>query len=704
MGIIGSIRKHSGVAVAVVGIAIVAFIIGDLTKNQRGIPEVGKIADQTITRAHFDALNAEMENQYRQQTGQSQIASETEYQIREQVWQNLVQEVLTGREMEKLGISVSVEELSDMYAGEFVHPYLKQMFTDPQTGQYNVQQIKYLTDNFENLDTVTKAQWVELEKTLKKDRAMQKYQNLITKSAYMPNVFAHKLAELSSVNSNVRVAMASFQNVPDEEANPTEEDYKNYYNEHKAEFRVREELRNIEFVAFPINPTQEDMNKIAEEVSALWEEMQTTGDDELGFFVGAESERPYDSSYVKASSFPAPMDSVIAASAAGTMIAPRLVGNTWMMAKVQGTDVRPDSLRASVIWIMNNKAGGNVTRNEEQAKNLTDSVYALLKNGMSFEQAVADFSDSKENNGDQGWALDGGYGFMNEDMLKTPVDGIFTIEHPQKVGHCIVKVTGKTTPSKKYRVAMVTRDIVPSDNTEKNIYNSANQFAGQNRTYAEMIASAQEQNLMVRNDMIQSMAYSVSGMPNAREIVRWAFDKKTEVGSVADQVFSMDNMYIVVALKDVLKKGFATFEQVRPMIENQVRIEKKGEYLMAKAKEAKSNDINNVAAKLGTTVDSVFDVNFSAYYFGKFGMEPKVQAAVACAKANTMIGPIKGAQGVYMVQVDDQTKVINNEEGLKVKAAEIRAQLMQAYGQKANGIVTVLKDNAKIVDQRDLHF
>ena len=35
MGIIGSIRKHSWVAVLIVGIAIVAFIIGDLSKNNR---------------------------------------------------------------------------------------------------------------------------------------------------------------------------------------------------------------------------------------------------------------------------------------------------------------------------------------------------------------------------------------------------------------------------------------------------------------------------------------------------------------------------------------------------------------------------------------------------------------------------------------------------------------------------------------------
>ena len=706
MGIIGSIRKHSGWAVAIVGFAIVCFIIGDLTKNQRGIPDVGKIAGTTITRSHFDAMTEELSEQYKQQMGMSQIPNETEYQIREQVWQNIVRETLTGIEMNRLGINVSPEELSDMYAGEFIHPYLRQMFTNPQTGEYNIQQIKYLTDNFDQLDTNTKAQWMELEKNLKQDRAMQKYSNLVTKGMYMPNAIAQKVAELSCTSSDVRVAMVSFQSIPDAEVTPSESDFQKYYNEHKAEYRVREELRDIEYISFPINPTQEDMTKIAEEVNQLWEEMQTTSDDEIGFFVSAESDKGYDSTYKRASEFPSPMDSIITHTSAGNFIAPRIVGNAWMMAKVQKTEMRPDSIRASVIWILNNKAGGNITRNEDQAKALKDSAEAMLKIGMPFEEAVKQFSDSKENDGDQGWQTDGNYGFLNEEIIAHAEGSTFTLERPDKLGYCIVKVTGKTTPSRKYRVAMLSRNIVPSDATEKNIYNTANQFAGQNRTYTEMIAAAQEQNLMVRSDRITMMANTIGGISNTREIVRWAFDKETEIGDVAGQVYTLDNECIVVALKDVFQKGYATLEQVRPMIESQVRIEKKGELLMARATEAakSTKDIASLASTLGTTIDTVSGVSFDAYYFGKFGMEPKLQAAVAATKGNKLVGPIKGAQGVYMIQIDNQNKMVNNDEEMKSKVATIRAQMAQEASQKGNGIITMLTDNAKISDQRNQHF
>ena len=137
MGIIGSIRKHSGIAVAVVGIAIVAFIIGDLAKNNRGVPDMGQIDDQTITYNRFNEKVEEMENSYKAQQGIAQIPTDVEYQLRDQVWQNLVTETLTDKEFDKLGLQLTPAELNDMYMGTFIHPYIRQIFTDPQTGNFN---------------------------------------------------------------------------------------------------------------------------------------------------------------------------------------------------------------------------------------------------------------------------------------------------------------------------------------------------------------------------------------------------------------------------------------------------------------------------------------------------------------------------------------------------------------------------------------
>ena len=92
MAIIGTIRKHSWVAVLIVGVAILAFILGDLTKNRGGIPDMGKVNGVTMTNQHFNELVAEMENNYKVQQQTAQVPADVERQIREQVWQNFVDE------------------------------------------------------------------------------------------------------------------------------------------------------------------------------------------------------------------------------------------------------------------------------------------------------------------------------------------------------------------------------------------------------------------------------------------------------------------------------------------------------------------------------------------------------------------------------------------------------------------------------------
>lgn len=702
MGIIGSIRKHSGWAVAIVGIAILAFILGDLTKNNGGIPDVGKVNGEVLTSQRFNEKVAEMENNYKVQQQTTQVPAEMENQIREQVWAQFVDESLMEEQAAKLGLRVSPAEVNDMFTGRFIHPYVRQSFTDPQSGQFDVRFVSQFIDNFDQLDTMRRMQWVELEKYCKTDREQQKYSTLINAGFYMPKALAAKVAEYAGTVANVRVVSLPFSSVSDDEAAVADADYEKYYNEHKAEFRVREELRDLEFIAFPVNPTAQDLADIQEQVNKVWAEFQTVPADEVAFFVNAESDRSYDSSYRRANTFKAPFDEQIAAAKDGDMLAPVMAGNEWMMAKVISSAVRPDSLRASVVYILNQNAGGNIMRSDAQAKSLADSVLALVNgNKMTFEQAVEQFSDDPqkgETKGDMDWQLDGGYGFLNEELVNRPVGSCFVFEHPQGVGYFLVKVTDKTKAEKKYRVALITREIAASAATNRAVYNEANRFAGQNRNITDFTAAAQQQNLQVRSARVTMMSNNLSGIGNARSIVQWAYNEDTKVGAVADQVYECDGMFVVVALKDVFKKGFATLEQVRPMIEQAVRLDKKGELLMARADEAvkAAQDITSIAVKLNTTVDTIDSVSFADYYFDRYGMEPKVQAAIS-AKKSGLVGPVKGASGVYMVQIDSKAPRAAAD-------GQVTMQLEQGYRSKARMASQVLREQANIVDQRNKFF
>lgn len=57
--------------------------------------------------------------------------------IRENTWNQIVSENIMQKEYEELGLAVSSDELYDFTLGENMHPNIKQLFTNPQTGVFD---------------------------------------------------------------------------------------------------------------------------------------------------------------------------------------------------------------------------------------------------------------------------------------------------------------------------------------------------------------------------------------------------------------------------------------------------------------------------------------------------------------------------------------------------------------------------------------
>ena len=223
-----------------------------------------------------------------------------------------------------------------MYMGDFIHPYLRQMFTDPSTGVYNPQIVAQWINNFDQLTPAQQEDWVSVEEYVKLSRQQEKYNMLIAKGFYTPNKMAEKMAEMDNHVADARVVALPLHTISDDQITLTEEDYVKYYEKHRKEYK-QNEARDLDFIIFPVNPSAADMIEIQNGVFKTWNEFQTVEEAELAMFVNSESEanRRYDSTFVKASSFAAPFDSLVANATAGQFIAPQVVGRQWMMAKVQ---------------------------------------------------------------------------------------------------------------------------------------------------------------------------------------------------------------------------------------------------------------------------------------------------------------------------------------------------------------------------------
>jgi peptidyl-prolyl cis-trans isomerase D len=709
MGIIGNIRKHSWIAVTIVGVAIVAFIIGDLTKN-RSREAFVKLDGEEVTYDYFNSRVLQREQDYNMRGNSS-------YAFKESIWQEILQEHLLGKEMSALGVTVTDAEVSDMYVGRFIHPSLQKQFTNPQTGVYDRQGISNYVRQIESLPDTTEAkiQWLKFQEQIREDRQRTKYVVMLQNAMYMPKALAEKIAEMSSKQSDVRVAGMLYSQSADIQVDLTDADYQKFFDTHKKElnrdvFRMdNREQREVAFAVFTAQPSQNDMMEIQNEVNGWWNDMQAMDDNEVVDFVNMHG--GYDSMFVSSDVFATPLDSVIGGSHAGTEIAPMIVQamtkdgynrhtyGEYVMGKVLKTEMRPDSLRVSLILIPSQNYHQSITRTPEQAAHLRDSAMASIKAGMPFEAAVAAFSIDTNKGGDQDWQVDGAYGILNEDIVHHNVGDVFDKELPNNAGYFIVKVTGKSSSKMKYRVALAQKVITPSTDTEKDVRDRANQFASQFSTCQAMIDGAQQQNVQMRSALLVSMSDSLTGFANTREAVRWTFNENTKAGLVSGEIYNSDYSYIVLGLREIYVPDHLTLDQVRPLIENRVRIEKLGEQLAAKAEEAANGtkDINAIAAKLNVSVDTVAGVAFGGY-LGRNGMEPKATGAIAAKKDTGIIGPIQGANGVYVISVD------SNNQGEKSDAESVRQRYENTGMNGLNYLIPVLQSRVKIVDNRLMYL
>ncbi|MBQ2387072.1 MAG: SurA N-terminal domain-containing protein [Bacteroidales bacterium] len=709
MAIIGKIRKRAGIAVAIIALAIVSFILSDLLGGRQGSApsKLASINGADITFAEYEKAVTNAENNMKQQYGTANISQEQSFVAKQQAYQTLLAQKLLYQECEKLGITVSEEEMNDMFFGEFIPLVVRQNFSDPKTGQYNAQAIKQYIAQFDKLPEDQKASWNEFERYVKETRLQEKYNTLVASSFYMPKAIAAHMSEVSNKVVDSRYAVLPYQSVADNTVKVTEDDYKKYYEEHKNEFKLFDEVRDLEFVKFSVLPSAADVKAINDSVVKTYAEFQALPAEEIPSFVSISSDRVYDSTYHKMDDLKTVFaDSLLQNKKVGDFIAPFQQGNNWIMAKITDMQARPDSVRFSQLVVLNSNASKEIKRTPEQAKIFTDSLFNALKsNTAAFEQNVTKYSDdpeAKNNFGDSDWLLDGQLPAEIYAQVKaTNIGGLFVYNLPNEMGHCIIKVTNKTEPKNKMQLAMIVMGVRASDKTINETKDKADVFLGAVKTIADMKAQAQKQNINILLSTVNNMSYQLNGTPYCREIIRWAFNEDTKVGDVAPEVYQLQDMFIVVGLKDVKEKGILSYEQAKPYIESQVKNEKKAEILLDKATklQASSKSLETFATAASAQIDSASAINFASPYFAGAGPEMRVIGSLSSANATGMQKPIKGFNGVYVVNVDRvYTRPVKEDVNL------IQQQYKTRSMQKAQMVLQSLQTKADITNNFPIFY
>jgi peptidyl-prolyl cis-trans isomerase D len=164
----------------------------------------------------------------------------------------------------------------------------------------------------------------------------------------------------------------------------------------------------------------------------------------------------------------------------------------------------------------------------------------------------------------------------------------------------------------------------------------------------------------------------------------------------------VDSKYVIATLKDIKPKGFASLEQVKPLIESLVKRDKKAEQLIEKVKSAivKSNNPSDLATQFQSTVDTLANFNFGAFNLANYGPEQDVIGAVSVMKPGQVSKPLKGNMGVYVVYYDQFTPAAPMAD-----YKMISMQMANMFAQRvSNETFNAIQKSVKIKDFRVKYY
>jgi peptidyl-prolyl cis-trans isomerase D len=705
MAVIGRIRKRVGLLIAFVGISMILFILGDLVTSNTGLMSqnsdvIGEVGSNKIHYAEFEKRVEVMIENYKVNSQQESLDQGTQDMLREQAWNQVITELTLGKEYQKLGLSCSAEELYDMCTGKNVHPQIRQAFTNKETGAFNPQDVvRFLKELPDRPEDIQK-QWKSFEDAIREERIAEKYKSLIKGGLFATTEEAKRNADEQGRTAAVRAVKLGYETIADSVVTVDDHALREYYVEHKNEFKQPETMRKIEYVAIDIVPSDEDRNQALEWITKKKEEFATAPD--AIAYVDANSDTPADTIFRGKGSMLMALDTVMPEAPENTIIGPYLDGNSYKVARLAKSRMIADSIKVShalVAYKGAERAPETVTRTRDEAKVRADSLFTLADNDKKFIEIASTASDdavSSTKQGDLGW-ITASTGFdlkFKEAAFATEKGKVTLVE--TNFGFHIIKVFDASKKEKQVQVAVLERKIEPSQKTYDALYNKAQAFAAENSTGASFDTAAMKKGLSKRvADNIREADKIISGLDQPRELVRWAYKaNKDEVS----KVFTLGDKYVIARLVSIREKGIPPMEEVKERVISGARKEKKAEMLIEKFKTQASGltTIDAIGNKVGAPPITVDKISFASNYIESIGNEPGMLGVIFSMKQGQLSHPIKGENGVYVVSVDRI-----NEPPATTDFSASQKQVSDNRKQRSEyEVLNALKEKAGVEDHR----
>ena len=654
MATLQSIRNRGVLLAIIIGIALLAFIIGDFLNSgstlfQQSKRNIAEVAGDKIDIEVYQKAIEQMNTVYKIEYGRTDFNENELAQMRTQVWESLINEKILALEAKKMGLTVSEEELTDRLIGKNIHPMIMQRraFADPQSGQFSKNSLlqfynSVFSDDVSQQDQEqlqeARSYWLFWENAVKSSILQEKYIALIGKAVGVNKLEAKFNYDARKMTGDVNYIVQPYTAITDSTVKVADSEIKALYEKRKDLFK-QEENRSISYVSFEVTPLQEDFKEAETWIAKVSEEFKTT-EDVVGL-VNAESDISYTGENYSQQTVPANLREFAFGNSNGAIFGPLFQNNTHTMAKIMESGImESDSVKLRMIVLQPNE--------DKKA----DSIVNAIKAGASFADMVTKHSipQAAANGGEVGWVTKNMVGKEIADpAFSKGTNEIFKVSSAQ--GTQIFQIMEKTPARSKVKLAILERKVTPSNQSYGKIFNEAKEFAAGSTDSKKFEELAKQKGYVVRPSVgLMKSTDQVDAIPQSRQVVRWAFENKK--GSTSD-VFDCDrNTYVVATVTEVNPKGFRSLAQVTPQLKAEIIKDKKAEILKKQLSEAltKNPTLEGLATTLGTVVKLAPAVNFASFQFGDAGPEPYVIGKASATADFKVTTPLKGETGVFVVQ------------------------------------------------------
>ena len=682
MAVLEKIRVKLGILISIlIAVALLSFIIdpntlGSTLQSMSKENNVGSMNGKRLTyREYFTAV--EQNSALIQALTGSSSTEESQKQAREMTWNQFYNEKVFFPKIKDAGFSVEDAEMVELLQGENPSPLVaqQQVFMG-EDGTFSAAAVKDFVANMDLEESSTPRKfWDYLKDEVYAQQMYSKYNAALRGSSTLSPLQVERAVADGNTVRDIDWMMVPINFGVDSTITVTPAEVTKFYNDRKQLFR-QVANRDIEYVVYEVVPSAEDIAELKEAFDDLY--AQFAESDNLKNFIALNSDRRWDDTFYSREEVerisPAFADYAFGAPAAVSPI--DSTAEAFAAVRVADRKMLPDSVSISYA----------VLPATEKAK--ADSLFAAVRKNGSSEALMP-----------MGWttmgalAANGMDAFSEAFEMKPGEVRLINIEQYQMVA--VLKVDQATKPKEKVVLALLRKNINPSDNTYRDYNMKAADLAdrsdGKYEKFAEIV---KEENLpVIPLDRVTLDTRRIGVCENARSVVHWVFDSKTKAGSVSDVIPVDNKYYFVAAVKNVRKEGYVPVEEVKESILreiiNQKKVDKLAGEVAAQVSGGESLDV--LAEKFGTAVNHKEGVCVEGV---DSSLEPVLIGAVASAEPDKVTGPVKGEVGVYYFKVTDTA------EGEYFTEADALTRRAQQTFQQLQNLKGIISEEAGIKDYR----